>query len=144
VEKAVESDRRAHAYPGRTPLFLVVKKAFKRVLDLPSLNADLGQWVGQTNLLVRNWGTLVAPSDTKLRPSGPGPHCPRDASEQWIRWTGTVPPARRGYDNWGTLEWTRLQLVIVHVKDAANFPGSLVAGAVKGVGTKAACPKLAS
>ena len=42
------------------------------------------------------------------------------------------------------LNWTRLQLVIVHVKDAANFPGSLVAGAVKGVGTKAACPKLAS
>jgi hypothetical protein len=104
VEKAVESDRRAHAYPGRTPLFLVVKKAFKRVLGLPSLNADLGQWVGQTNLLVRNWGTLVAPSDTKVRPSGPGPHRPRDASEQWIRWTGTVPPARRGYDNWGTLE----------------------------------------
>jgi hypothetical protein len=34
VEKAVESDRRAHAYPGRTPLFLVVKKAFKRVLGL--------------------------------------------------------------------------------------------------------------
>jgi hypothetical protein len=34
------------------------------------------------------------------------------------------------------LNWTRLQLVIVHVKGAANFPGSLVAGAAKGVGTK--------